>query len=87
MGKDNKLTPDARIVMADLCHTCGLVDPVVMLKQDGAISVEHTLINEGKRQTVLGMLRRIYKQVPIADGSPEEQDAAITHLIEEIQET
>lgn len=83
------LHADARIVMSDLYQQAGIVVPTPYRKADGSISIEDTLINEGKRIMVLGLMKRIFKKKSLMeDGlSAEEEDTIAQTLIEELKET
>lgn len=88
LGADGKLHSDAQIVLADLTKQGGLIHSIPVRKLDGSLSVEDTLINEGKRLIVLGIYRRIYRKTSLTEGlTPEEETEIIDNIIEEVQET
>lgn len=86
IGLDGKLSPDAQIVIADLLKQGSVMSSVPVRKHDNSISVEETLINEGKRLMVLGILKRIYKKVSLGDElDPKEEEEIAETLLNEIR--
>lgn len=86
LDRSGNLTPDGKIVLADIGQACGLLSSGFTRKVDGSISTEDLLIDSAKREILLGIYRRIFKKQILVDGSPEEQDLVAQTLIEELRE-